>query len=244
MSLTTIHNPYDFPKAGCPVTVAGSGDHADAVLVILRPDPDSSKSWYRKTTIAAPASNWEDKERKNVMKGWRSLLTSTGVADWLYIPSMDCYVPASFDLSKVQRTVRRKGKDDTFAKINGQPVEFGPCGVGMAKDQGRWTSFSTCWRPRASAAGKCSFHEKSAARAAEKDQKFRESLAEAVHQWDRDEENARRANEALVVLRAAVIPLGIHPDQLDTADGKVRLQPEVAETLAQYLIEYDELRNL
>lgn len=74
--------------------------------------------------------------------------------------------------------------------------------------------------------------------------------AEAQRALDREEQERRnaeanrRAAEALERLRPVLAAHGIHPDTIDHRGRGVWLAPEVAETVADLLVELDELRSL
>lgn len=230
-----VHNPHDLVGEDIPIAVYGHGSHGDTRLVITRHGQEQA------TKIDAGSPVFGN-DRSGVVAAWEKLKRSTQIAEWQYVPTMDAYVPADADLSDL-RTNRGLGADPKLVRVKGKPVEFAPCGLGMARDEGRWTSFSTCWRPRETADGFCPMHRKVNERAATK-------AAEDRARWDaidearnRGRENKRRATEAVVVLRAALEPLGILPDTI-TADEHVQLPAEVAEAVAQWLTEYDELRNM
>lgn len=234
-----VHNAHDIVGPDVPISVHGSGSYSDAKLVIVRP----GQKEHRQVPINLGGGLNEEDRAKRVTDGWAKIKRATKVTAWQYVPALDVYVPASANLSNL-RTHRGLGPNPRLVKINGKPIEHRPCGVGMAQDMGRWTSFSTCWRPSETADGRCSMHRKAIERAAVKDAERQERWAESDRQYERARENRRRAAEALAVLRSAVEPLGIRPATITAPDQTVELPPEVAETLAQFLGEYDELRNL
>lgn len=125
---------------------------------------------------------------------------------------------------------------------SGKPIKIAP-GLPCIKATTGTFSNGPCMRP-IKAKGLCGMHLGVETRRATEQAEMAERRQANEERYARQEENQRRATEALAVLRAAVEPLGIRPDTITAPNQTVELPPEVAEALAQFLTEYDELRNL